>query len=325
MSHVRLFELVYYLLAHGKTSAPTLAERFEVSTRTIYRDVEALSAAGIPVYTEPGRNGGIALMDHYVLDRSVFSLEEQGQLLTALRSLVHALGPGADEVLTKLSSLFRYPEADWLEVNLSRWGSRENSQLPFSVLREAILQRHVMTFTYAGSYRETSSRRVLPVKLVFKGQSWYLQAFCMEKQAYRTFKLTRMRELMVTEDTFVAPPAPPPVDSISADHCHTVRLVLHFSPALAFRVYDEFAFDTITPLTDGSFRVEVQFPDSNWVSGYLLSFGPLVEILEPPRIRVDVAALAKKIWERYENDDIRCQDSGAMLEPSHIKEESINE
>ena len=107
MSQARLFEMVYLLLEKGKMSASELAERFEVSVRTIYRDVDALSAAGVPVYTLPGRNGGVALMEQYVLSRAALSQEEQGQLLTALRSLSGEVSPGAEETLSKLSALFR--------------------------------------------------------------------------------------------------------------------------------------------------------------------------------------------------------------------------
>ena len=114
MFQARLFELVYLLLEKGKVPAPELARRFEVSVRTIYRDVDALSAAGVPIYAAPGRNGGVALMDHYVLSRAALSEEEQGQLLTALHSLAGTPGLGGEEALSKLSGLFQRKEPDWL-------------------------------------------------------------------------------------------------------------------------------------------------------------------------------------------------------------------
>ena len=209
MSQSRLFELVYHLLEHGQTPAPVLAEKFEVSVRTIYRDVDALSAAGVPVYTLPGRNGGVALMDRYVLNKATLSEEEQVQLLTALKSLSGELGLGSEETLDKLSALFQQDQPDWLQVDLSRWG-KDKGQEAFSALRKAILERKVITFTYAGSYSESTARQALPAKLVFKGQSWYLQGFCLDKQNYRTFKLSRMRNLQVTDRTFITPLGPPP-------------------------------------------------------------------------------------------------------------------
>lgn len=322
MSQGRLFEIVYLLLEKGKLSAPELAKRFEVSVRTIYRDVDALSAAGVPIYATPGRAGGVALMDHYMLSRAALSEEEQAQLLTALRSLSGTLGSDSEETLSKLSGLFHRQEPHWLEVDLSHWGSQGRDQLTFDLLRDAILSRKVITFTYAGSYGSPADRRVLPAKLVFKGQAWYLQGFCLDKQNYRTFKLSRIRELTVTEHTFPAPLSPPPIDGEAPPSCPTVRLSLRCSPALAYRIYDEFEPEQVTALPDGSFRVEAEFPEDNWVYGYLLSFGPLVEVLEPERVRNALGSLAREILLRCENPVIGCQGLGAIMGTSYSKEDA---
>ncbi len=320
MSQARLFELVYYLLKHGRTSAQVLADRFEVSVRTVYRDVEALSAAGVPVYTEPGRNGGVALLDHYVLDRAAFSDDEQAALLSALQSLAKGPDLGTGQVLDKLSGLFRRDQPDWLEVDLSRWGCGQEDKMAFDLLRQAILSRKVISFTYAGSYGDPAARQALPAKLVFKGQAWYLQALCLDRQGYRTFKLSRIQDLTVTQRTFVTPLAPPPIDGGSGSVWPTVKLKLRLSPALAFRAYDEFQPERITQLPDGSLLAEAEFPEDNWVYGYLLSFGPLMEVLEPERVRKTLAELARQIISRCENPDIGCQGLGAIMGPSHSKE-----
>ena len=119
MSAQRLFELLYVLLERGHVTAPELAQRFEVSVRTIYRDIDALSSAGIPIYAAPGRKGGIALLDGYVLDRALFTPEEQRQLLTALRALPELPGQDSALICAKLAALFRTEEPDWLQVDLS--------------------------------------------------------------------------------------------------------------------------------------------------------------------------------------------------------------
>ena len=320
MSQARLFEMVYLLLEKGKLSATELAERFEVSVRTIYRDVDALSAAGVPVYAMPGRNGGVALMEQYVLSKATLSGEEQAQLLTALKSLSGEPGLGSEETLSKLSALFQRDQPDWLQVDLSRWGG--GGRESFATLRKAILERKVITFTYAGSYSEAAVRQALPAKLVFKGQSWYLQGFCLDRQNYRTFKLSRIRDLQVTGRTFITPLAPPPIDDSPRGAWPSIRLKLRLSPALAFRAYDEFEPEQVTPLPDGSFQVEAEFPEDNWVYGYLLSFGPMMEILEPERARKKVAKLAKQIISRCENPDIGCQGLGAIMGSSLTKEDA---
>lgn len=302
MSQSRLFHLVYHLLEHGQTSAPALAEKFEVSVRTVYRDVEALSAAGVPIYTMPGRNGGVALMDHFVLNRAALSGEEQEQLLTALKSLSGDSGLGSEETLSKLSALFRRPEPDWLQVDLSHWGDVSEANARFQQLKEAILDHRVISFSYVSSYGETTAREVLPARLVFKGQAWYLQGFCLDREAYRTFRLSRMLALTVTERTFSTPLSPPPIQG-SGDPPPTVTLHLRFPPSMAYRVYDEFDGGQIKALPDGTLEVFASFPEDGWVYGYLLSFGASVEVLTPSYVRENLAALAKESFLQHEKHD----------------------
>ena len=184
MSQGRLFELLCLLLERGRMTAPQLAEHFEVSVRTIYRDIDALSAAGVPVYSAPGKGGGVSLLEGYTLHRAAFTEEEQQLLLTALRSLPGDAGQGTAGTLSKLSALFRRREPDWLQVELSRWGSAGADNAKFVQLKEAILSRRVLSFTYVGASGQTTRRSVLPARLVFKGRDWYLQGFCLEPVSY---------------------------------------------------------------------------------------------------------------------------------------------
>lgn len=321
MSQGRLFELVYLLLERGQMTAKELSERFEVSIRTIYRDVDALSAAGVPVYATPGRNGGVALMDHYVLSKAALTDDEQSQLLTALRSLAGDDALGSSETLSKLSALFRRDQPDWLQVDMSRWGNSPDGKAKFAALKDAILTRKVISFTYVSSYGQTTARQALPARLVFKGQAWYLQGFCLDKQAYRTFKVSRMLGLSVTGQTFSTPLSPPPIDDPEAAAPCSVDLRLRFSPTQAFRVYDEFGESSVKALPDGSLEVSVSFPEDNWVYGYLLSFGLGVEVLEPERVRLGLGVLAHKISAHCKNPDTGCQGFGATMGTSQTKED----
>lgn len=295
MSQSRLFEMVYLLLEKGPLPASALAERFEVSVRTIYRDVDALSAAGVPIYSTPGRNGGIALMDHYILNKTAFSEEEQAQILTALRSMSGNTGLDSSETLSKLSALFRRSEPDWIQVDLSHWGNSSRSNAKFQVLKDAILSHKEISFTYVSSLGRISSRHVYPARLVFKGRAWYLQGLSLERNDYRTFRISRILHLTVTERSFTAPLSPPPIqdDSIIPP---SVSLHLRFSPAVSYRVYDEFDGEEITPLPDGSLEITVSLPESDWIYGALLSYGDQVEILSPQHVRQTVGMLAKSTW-----------------------------
>ena len=139
MPDSRLFKILYYLLDRGRATAPELAAALEVSQRTIYRDVEALSGAGIPIYAEPGRNGGICLLHDAVLDRALLSEGERREVLTALESMA-AVGQAPGELLTKLSAFFRVNTGDWLEVDFSRWGKSGGDNRKFETLKAAVIQ-----------------------------------------------------------------------------------------------------------------------------------------------------------------------------------------
>ncbi len=315
----RQFQMVYLLLEKGRMTAGELAEKLEVSQRTVLRDVDALSAAGVPVYTTQGTGGGVALLPGYVLDRAAFTDEEQRQLLLALQSL-----PGQEgaQALTKLSALFRRGQEDWLQVNLSRWGAGEADNEKFQLLKRAVLERQALRFDYASSYGSTRPRRVLPARLVFKGQGWYLQAFDEEREDYRTFRLSRILSPEPAGEVFHRRLEPPDMEfSGDIPPLFRVEAKLRFAPHMAYRVYDEFGQDCVVPQPDGSLLVEAVFPEDQWLYGYLLSFGAGVEVLAPDALRRRLAALGWKIyWAHASEHDTPCQGCGAMMGSSTTKE-----
>ena len=322
MSQGRLFELLCLLLERGRMTAGELAEHFEVSVRTIYRDVDALSAAGVPVYAAPGRNGGVALLEGYTLHRAAFTEAEQRQLLTALRSLSVETGGETADTLSKLSALFQRSEPDWLRVELSRWGSAGQDDARFGMVKDAILSRRELSFLYLSASGPTARRQVRPARLVFKGQSWYLQALCLERRDYRTFKLTRMLALEAG-DPFDQVLSPPPMENGWTGDAPVVSVRLRFSPAFAYRVYDEFDEGCVTRRTDGSLEVSVSFPEDSWLYGYLLSFGLGVDVLEPEGLRRRLALLAADMAMHHRNPDTGCQDMCGTMGASHTQEESV--
>ena len=316
----RQFQMVYLLLEKGRMTAGELAERLEVSPRTVLRDVDALSAAGVPIYTTQGAGGGVALLDGYVLDRAAFTDEEQRQLLTALQSLP---GQEGEQALTKLSALFRRGQEDWLQVDLSRWGDvAEADNEKFRLLKRAVLERQALAFDYASSHGSTRSRRVLPARLVFKGQGWYLQAFDLEREDYRTFRLSRILSPAYAGEVFHRRLEPPDIDfSGDIPPLFRVEAKLRFAPYMAYRVYDEFDQSCVTHQGDGSLLVETVFPEDQWLYGYLLSFGAGVEVLAPDTLRRRLAVLGREIYFAHSGKpDTPCQVRDAMMGPFKTRE-----
>ncbi len=178
----RLFEIVYILMDRKNITATELAEHFEVSKRTILRDIDALSMAGIPVYTTRGKGGGISIHESYVLNKTVISEDEQNQILFALQGISATGHIETESVLRRLRSLFDKQDKDWIEVDFSRWGNSADEKTKFEILKTALINEKAVLFAYSGSSGETSERMVYPLKLVFKSTAWYLQAFCLLKK-----------------------------------------------------------------------------------------------------------------------------------------------
>ncbi|MCI8497416.1 MAG: YafY family transcriptional regulator [Clostridiales bacterium] len=295
----RLFEIVYLLLSNTNITARELAERFEVSERTIYRDVDTLSQAGIPIYTERGRSGGIRLMEHFVLNKSVLSQQEREQILASLHTMnaVHAADAGA--VLARLSSLFGEDSCDWIEIDFSSWTPNNPMNDRFSLLRNAILHRKVCSFAYTGVKGEGSQRTVEPVKLLFKAGAWYLHAYCREREAFRFFKLTRMRDVQAETEQFDRrePPSAERFPDAAYPAAPPVEVTARVSAAMGFRVFDE--FDQIQAQEDGSFLVTLKMPEDQWLYSYLLSFGPELTVLSPQRVRRELQKKCRELLEHY--------------------------
>lgn len=295
MSDSRLFKILYYLIDKGGATAPELAEEFEVSTRTIYRDIEALSGAGIPVYTEHGRNGGIYLLPGYTLNKALLSEEERSEVLIAIQSMSATGYHSGEETLTKLSALFHVNMGDWLEVDFSRWGKSTSDNTKFETLKQAVIQHREVKITYENTSGERTERVVQPLKLSYKSKEWYLKAFCLERQDFRLFKLNRIMQLELSEQTFVSKYYPQQNDdSQQLDQ----RIVLLFSKEMAYRVYDEFDETQIEHQPNGDMIVSARMPINTWLIGYLLSFGTQVEIMEPEYLKEILAAQVEELYQK---------------------------
>jgi len=296
----RLLEIVYVLLRQKTVTAKELAERFDVSQRTIYRDVDTLSVAGIPIYTEKGKSGGISLLPEFVLNTSILSEREQDEILMALHGLSHVKTDEANKVLDRLSAIFNKTAANWLEVDFSDWSYDNNY---FNMFKSAILERRIAEFDYYNSYGEKTFRRVEPMQLWFKFKSWYLRAFCLTKRGMRLYKLTRVNNLVVTEEQFPVRdlPAAEPDNDVQAEHRERsdITIKLRIAPEMTYRVFDEFDEALVEKQPDGSFIVSRAYSEDNWVYGYVMSFGEYAEVLEPEHLRKIIKEKITKMSEKY--------------------------
>lgn len=296
----RLFEMVYLLLERKNMTASELARRFEVSTRTIYRDVDTLAQAGIPIYTSKGKNGGIRLMEDFVLNKSVLSEEEQKHILTSLQSMNAIQIEGVQPVLSRLAALFGKEHTDWVQIDFSWWNPENSVSSRFEQLKQAIFSEQVAEFDYSGMNGEYERRNVEPVKLVFKGTDWYLQAFCRLRQDFRFFKLSRMEHLDIRSETFI-PKTPPDVGETRQREAYGERIPVEvrIAPEMAYRVYDEFSSTQRKRMEDGSFLVSFEMVENEWMYGYFMAYGPYLEVLTPEDVRQEFCLRLKKMLRIY--------------------------
>ncbi len=293
----RLFEIIYVLLDKKKVTAKEFAERFEVSIRTVYRDIEMLSSVGIPVYMSKGKGGGISLLSDFVLNKTILTMEEKSNILSSLKAVSSVDLSETDNALKKLSNLFGETNTDWIEVDFTSWYNSNEEKELFSSLKAAILLNNTISFSYASGKGEQTKRQVDPLKLCFKGQSWYLYGYCKTRCDNRFFKLRRIKSLSVMDVTFHRPPVVQVIREKEVFKEDFITLKLKLSEKLAYRVYDE--FNTITELEDGSFIVEVIYPKGDWIYNYITSFGEDCEVLSPEEVRLDVKTKLEKILKNY--------------------------
>lgn len=300
MQKRRLFGIIYYLLDKGSSTAPELAEKFEVSVRTIYRDIDVLSGIGIPVYSVQGKGGGIYILTDYVINKALLTKNEQNQILDALQTVSAVTQNDKDNLLIKLGALFKQTKRDWIEVDFSSWGCSKHDKEKFSILKNCIIDKKIITFFYTSSYGVNTKRKVKPLKLVYKAYAWYLQAYCTEKNDFRTFKISRIHSLSPSEETFSDNLTPPPIDVEYSKEAYSEQIELKFKPEISYRVYDEFDINAIQTLDNGDLKVAFTiYGDISWLYSYLLAFGKNVEVIKPSYVKERLAEEAKEIYMLY--------------------------
>lgn len=296
MKDNRLFRILYYILEKEKVTANELADKFEVSVRTIYRDIDSISSVGVPIFTTQGKGGGIKIDNEFILNKSLFDTNEKEQIIAALQGLEKTNEAYKSELITKLSALFKIKNSNWIEIDFTSWGSNNTYQDLFNALKSAIINKNIISFSYISSKAEKMNREVKPIRLLFKEQDWYLYAFCLLRNDFRYFKLSRIRDLEVLainyEDNFENI-----VLKREIKYENTVNIKLKFNKSVAFRVYDE--FKAIVEDKKGNLYVEMKIPNNYKLYNYIFSFGANVEILEPKEIRNQFKNIIDKLAEKY--------------------------
>lgn len=280
MKNERLFGIIYILLSKGTVTAKELAEYFEVSTRTIYRDIDTLGSLHIPIYMSKGKNGGISLLDNYKLDKMLLTDDEQKDILFSIDAMNKITN---NQLFYKIKTFFDKNETSWFEVNFDTWGDSKLHQNHFESLKQSILQKKVIEFDYVNSSGQKRERTVEPLKLCFQHNAWYLYGYDKDKKDERFFKLMRMKKIVITNETFCREAKKIAINY--QDKTNVIHLVLEINKGMAYRVYDEFMETNVEILENGNFIVHVDFPKNEWLYGYILSYGEYAKVIEPLEVK----------------------------------------
>lgn len=285
MQVIRLLQTTLILLNRKKITAKELADRFQVTPRTIYRDIDALSLAGVPVYSVKGRNGGIYLDESFYVDNTLME-KEQDDLLLALH-LLQSIGlADTEELMKKLGSVYDW--SDWLSVDLSQEGSVHSET--FTQLKQALFNEQEIQFTYYTEYGQTRLINAAPKRILYKYQTWYLLAYQLDKAAWEVYPLQRIKQVAFGQKI----EAPLPPEELNFPK---IAVKLRFSKRIAYKRYDEFSELELKDNPDSSFEATMDFAVFDDLYRFLLPLGKNVQILEPQWVKEKVVAYTQSFLE----------------------------
>ena len=299
----RLIGILSILLQEEKKTAPELAEHFEVSRRTINRDIEDLCRAGIPISTSQGTGGGISIMDGYKMDRTVLSTKDMQMIMAGLRSLdsvsgSHYYGQLMEKI--KAGSSEFVSGTDYILIDLSSW-YKDSLAPEIEMIQDAIELGKSLSFEYF-SPKGNSKREIEPYYLVLKWGSWYVYGYCLLRQDFRMFKLNRMANVSYAGDFDKKKDVPMP--DLSGEKVFPPRNKVKaiFDRSLRWHLIEEYGIGSFVELADGSLLFEHEYADDEGLLSWLLSMRDKVTVLEPEHIRKKLSSIASEILEKYREE-----------------------
>lgn len=306
----RLVSIIMILLDKKRIGAQELADMFEVSPRTIYRDIDAINMAGIPVRGASGVGGGFEIMPNYKIDKKVFSTADLSALLMGLTSLSNMVrGDELVHALAKVKSFIPADRAKEIEfranqihIDLSQWMGNSSIQPHLEIIKAALQENKLVSFEYVAHHGNKSTRTVEPYQLVLKSSHWYLQGYCLKRNDYRLFRLSRMSNLQMQEENFIPRDYEKPIlDFEEMLEPMQTKIKIRIHKSVMDLVLDFCSYEDFSP--DGKEHYIVNFPfiENDYHYNILFSFGDKCECLEPLHIRTEMKRKIHDITTLYES------------------------
>lgn len=295
----RMIGILAVLQTHGRVTCPFLAEKFEVSIRTICRDIDEISKAGIPLVTTRGNGGGVALMEGYALDTTLFTQAELTSILAGVRA-VDSVSPGAKfgGVLAKIGGDVVLPLTDDMEIELSSFYKADLTEKIETICR-AIGDKRVISFVYCYVKGECE-KRLEPVKVVFRWSDWYVYGYSLERQDFRLYKLRRLWNLKIEEETFVYREIPAEPDRYGSHMTDHIPVTARCDAKMKYRFVEEFGYASVKADGKDTFVAHCYFSSYREAVMWFLGLGEGVTVLSPPELVEEMRNTLKKINENYQ-------------------------
>lgn len=295
----RLIGILSVLLQKEKVSAPYLAEKFEVSRRTINRDIDDLCKAGIPIVTHQGINGGISIMSNFKMDKTLLTNSDMQAILMGLKSLDSVSGTNRYRCLMEkiAADECRISSDANIIIDLSGW-DRSAVSKKVELLKSAIENYVKVSFKYISPSGE-SCRSAEPYRIIFQWSNWYLWAFCTERRDYRMFRLSRITDLECTDEKFEKRENCEFTRHERWETSFEIKASVRFDKSAKWRVIDDYSVDLIQYDENGDILLNHVWSDKQSLFRYVLSFGDKAEISEPLEYRAEFSEFVEKILKKY--------------------------
>lgn len=306
----RLLSILIYLLNRDLVSARELADHYEVSIRTIQRDMDALTFAGIPIHAVQGAQGGYGIMKSYKLDRQLVNTDDLFFILTALEGVSNTFqNPQMGETLEKIKSLVHDYQAKEIDrrkqelyIDMSAMGLKDGDLKKYQLLEKSISLTRTVSFDYHSTRLEQTKRQVEPMTLIFCWYSWYLFGYCLLRNDFRLFRISRIQNLEMDKKCFTRKQASFTqfVDQVyGSNKSEMQKITLKFAPSMGTLIKDYFRDAEITNDDKGFWIIKAQMPEDYWVCGMILSYGDQVEVLEPDSLKKQIVNISQSILNKY--------------------------
>lgn len=308
MKYQMMLKILFLLLSRKKVSAKYIADRYEISLRTVYRYIDELSLSDVPIYNVRGRNGGYAISDSYKIPANFLTEEESDKVIQTLTEINNELGSSVlDTAISKIGSISKQNESGVhinfgnLVIDGSGWGTGDIYGETIKIIQKAIEENVSLLISYRDRDGEPTTREIEPHTLILKQGLWYTYAYCRLRQTFRLFKVGRIEKIMLLNEKFEKRQTEDVKSILSKFYDATPEDIdLLIDKSIRPDVEEWLGVDKIAVSQSGKITASVKLPMSNYLTAKILSFGNKIKVLSPEKLKKAVIETAQSVKNLYD-------------------------